>query len=130
VRIGVPAEVKQDEYRVALTPSGAYELVRDGHEVWVETGAGVGAGCPDSDYERVGANIGDTGAAWLGELIVKVKEPQPSEFGFLHDDQILSRICTSPPTPASPMRCAARAPRRWRTRPSRTASGACRCSRR
>ncbi len=89
MRIGVPAEVKQDEYRVALTPSGAYELVRDGHEVWVETGAGVGAGCPDSDYERVGANIGDTGAAWLGELIVKVKEPQPSEFGFLHDDQIL-----------------------------------------
>ena len=89
MRIGVPAEVKQDEYRVALTPSGAYELVRDGHEVWVESGAGVGAGCPDSDYERVGAHIGDTAAAWLGELIVKVKEPQPSEFGFLHDDQIL-----------------------------------------
>lgn len=89
MRIGVPAEVKQDEYRVALTPAGAYELVRNGHEVWVESGAGVGAGCPDADYERVGARIGDTAEAWLGELIVKVKEPQPSEYGFLHDDQIL-----------------------------------------
>jgi alanine dehydrogenase len=89
MRIGVPAEVKQDEYRVALTPAGAYELVHHGHEVWVESGAGVGAGCPDADYERVGARIGDAAAAWGGDLVVKVKEPQPSEFAFLHDDLTL-----------------------------------------
>lgn len=89
MRIGVPAEVKQDEYRVALTPAGAYELVQHGHEVWVESGAGDGAGCPDADYERVGARIGDAAAAWGGDLVVKVKEPQPSEFAFLHDDLTL-----------------------------------------
>jgi alanine dehydrogenase len=81
MRIGVPAEVKQDEYRVALTPAGAYELVHHGHEVWVESGAGDGAGCPDADYERVGARIGDAADAWGGELVVKVKE--------LHDDLML-----------------------------------------
>lgn len=89
MRIGVPAEVKQDEYRVALTPAGAYELVHHGHEVWVESGAGEGAGCPDADYERVGARVGDAAAAWGGDLVVKVKEPQPSEFAFLHDDLML-----------------------------------------
>ncbi|MFP5450491.1 MAG: alanine dehydrogenase [Thermoleophilia bacterium] len=89
MRIGVPAEVKQDEYRVALTPAGAYELVHHCHEVGVESGAGDGAGCPDGDYERVGARIGDAAAAWGGDLVVKVKEPQPSEFAFLHDDLTL-----------------------------------------
>lgn len=89
MRIGVPAEVKADEYRVALAPAGALELVRQGHEVWVQAGAGAGAGFADEDYARVGARIGDAHAAWGGTLILKVKEPQPSEFGFLHDDQAL-----------------------------------------
>ncbi|MEQ8833648.1 MAG: alanine dehydrogenase [Miltoncostaeaceae bacterium] len=89
MRIGVPAEVKQDEYRVALTPAGAYELVQHGHEVVVEAGAGEGAGCPDEQYVSVGAAIGDAAAAWAGDLVVKVKEPQPQEFGFLHDDLTL-----------------------------------------
>jgi alanine dehydrogenase len=89
MRVGVPAEVKSDEYRVALTPAGAYELVRHGHDVWVEHDAGAGSGLADEDYERVGARVGDVGAAWGCDLVLKVKEPQPAEFGFLRDDQIL-----------------------------------------
>ena len=89
MRIGVPAEVKADEYRVALTPAGANELVRHGHDVWVEHGAGEGSDFPDAAYERVGARVGDAAAAWGCDLVVKVKEPQPSEFGYLHDDQVL-----------------------------------------
>ncbi len=89
MRIGVPAEVKADEYRVALAPAGALELTRHGHEVWVQAGAGEGAGFADEDYARVGARVGDAHAAWGCTLILKVKEPQPSEFGFLHDDQVL-----------------------------------------
>lgn len=89
MRVGVPAEVKSDEYRVALTPAGALELVRRGHEVWVQAGAGDGASYPDDAYARVGANVGDAAACWGCDLVLKVKEPQPSEFGFLRDDQIL-----------------------------------------
>ncbi len=89
MRIGVPAEVKSDEYRVALVPAGALELSRRGHEVCVQAGAGEGAGFSDEEYVRVGARVGDAHAAWDSQLILKVKEPQPSEFGFLHDDQAL-----------------------------------------
>lgn len=89
MRIGVPAEVKQDEYRVAITPAGVDELVQRGHDVVVEAGAGAGAGCPDEDYARVGATIADAADAWGCELVVKVKEPHPTEFAFLRDDQVL-----------------------------------------
>jgi alanine dehydrogenase len=89
MRVGVPAEVKADEYRVALTPAGADELVRHGHDVWVEHDAGAGAGLPDEAYERVGAHIGDAEATWGCDLVLKVKEPQPQEHGFLRDDQVL-----------------------------------------
>lgn len=89
MRIGVPAEVKTDEYRVALTPAGALELTRRGHEVWIERGAGAGSGLLDGAYERVGARMGSAEDAWAGELVLKVKEPQASEFGFLRDDQTL-----------------------------------------
>jgi len=89
MRVGVPAEVKSDEYRVALTPAGALELVRRGHEVWVQSGAGAGASYADEAYERVGARVGDAAACWGSDLVLKVKEPMPSEFGFLRDGQIL-----------------------------------------
>ena len=89
MRVGVPAEVMEDEYRVALTPAGANELVRHGHEVWLERGGGEGSDFPDAAYERVGVRIGDAAAAWGCELVLKVKEPQPSEFGYLQDDQVL-----------------------------------------
>ena len=89
MKVGVPTETKQDEYRVALTPAGAYELVDRGHEVCVEAGAGEGAGFSDGAYERVGARIGTVQQAWDADLVVKVKEPQPAEYAFLHDDLLL-----------------------------------------
>lgn len=89
MRVGVPAEVKPDEYRVALTPAGAHELVRHGHDVWVQHGAGTGSGISDEAYERAGARIGDAEAAWGCDLVLKVKEPQPQEYAFLRDDQVL-----------------------------------------
>jgi alanine dehydrogenase len=89
MRVGVPAEVKSDEYRVALTPAGALELSRRGHEVVVEHDAGAGSGIADGDFARVGARIGDAGDAWAADLVLKVKEPQPGEFAFLREDQVL-----------------------------------------
>ncbi|MBA3716780.1 MAG: alanine dehydrogenase [Actinobacteria bacterium] len=91
VKIGVPREIKSDEYRVALTPAGARELLQRGHEVLVETGAGDGSAFPDVAYEAVGAKIGrSAGVVWLdSELILKVKEPISAEYGLLRYDQIL-----------------------------------------
>src|SRR5436190_9124088 len=89
--VGVPKEIKQQEFRVALPPSAAYQLIRRGHEVFAETGAGAGAGYPDSDYEQAGATILKEHTAVFGkaEMIVKVKEPQPSEYPLLRRGQIL-----------------------------------------
>src|SRR3984957_6478107 len=89
--IGVPKEIKEQEYRVALLPSGAYQLAKHGHEVVVERGAGVGAGFPDAEYSQAGATLADWHAAVFekAELIVKVKEPLPSEFKLLRPGQIL-----------------------------------------
>ena len=89
--IGVPKEIKEQEYRVAMTPSGAYQLVKRGHEVVVERGAGVGAGYPDSEFEQAGAKLVDSHAAVFEQagLVVKVKEPLASEFGLLRRGQIL-----------------------------------------
>jgi alanine dehydrogenase len=89
--IGVPKEIKEQEYRVALLPSGAYQLVKLGHEVLVERGAGSGAGYPDAEYEQAGAKLVDSHAAAFerAELVVKVKEPLASEFNLLRPGQIL-----------------------------------------
>jgi alanine dehydrogenase len=89
--IGVPKEIKEQEYRVALLPSGAYQLIKRGHEVLVERGAGVGAGYPDSEYEQAGAKLLDSHEEIFqrAALVVKVKEPLPSEFKLLRRDQIL-----------------------------------------
>src|ERR1041384_3396522 len=89
--IGVPKEIKEQEYRVALLPSGAYQLIKRGHEVLVERGAGLGAGYPDSEYEQAGATLLDSHEEIFqrAELVVKVKEPLPSEFKLLRRDQIL-----------------------------------------
>jgi alanine dehydrogenase len=89
VRVGVPREVKADESRVALTPAGANELVRAGHEVWIEHRAGLGSSFSDEAYERVGAGVGDAEAAWGCDLVLKVKEPQELEFPLLRGDQVL-----------------------------------------
>jgi alanine dehydrogenase len=89
--IGVPKEIKDNEYRVGLTPSSVAELVRGGHEVLVEKGAGFGAGFVDAAYEAVGAQLveGPGPVFETAELIVKVKEPLPTERGKLRPGQIL-----------------------------------------
>ena len=89
--IGVPKEIKTQEYRVALLPSAAYQLIKRGHQVVVERGAGAGAGYPDAEYERAGAKLVDTHAAVFAQagLIVKVKEPLPAEYDLLRKDQLL-----------------------------------------
>jgi alanine dehydrogenase len=90
MRIGVAAEIKPDEYRVALTPAGALELINQGHEVAIETGAGVGSAFADADYERVGARITSVDDVWeSSELVLKVKEPTSSEYKRLREDLIL-----------------------------------------
>jgi alanine dehydrogenase len=89
--IAVPREIKEQEYRVALPPSAAYQLIKRGHRVLVERGAGAGAGFPDSGYAQVGAAILDDSEVLFeeAELIVKVKEPQPSEYARLRPGQML-----------------------------------------
>ena len=86
MRIGVAKEIKPQEYRVALTPAGARELVRRGHEVVVETGAGVGSQFDDAAYESTGARIASVDEVWeTAELLLKVKEPIAIEYPRLRD---------------------------------------------
>jgi alanine dehydrogenase len=89
--VGVPKEIKDNEYRVGLVPSTVRELTDKGHRVMVESGAGVGAGLPDADYRAAGGEIVDTADAVYGsaELIVKVKEPLAAERKKLHRGQVL-----------------------------------------
>ena len=88
--VGIPREVKNSEHRVAMTPDGVREFDRAGVRVMVETGAGEGASITDADYEAAGATIVPTAAdAWGQEMVLKVKEPKESEFGFLRDDLTL-----------------------------------------
>ena len=91
MRIGVPKEIKVHEYRVACTPAGVHEFVRNGHEVFVEQGAGVGSAIPDADYIAAGATIlASADEVWAtGELICKVKEPIAAEFHRMRTDQVL-----------------------------------------
>jgi alanine dehydrogenase len=90
LRIGVAKEIKTDEYRVALTPAGARELVQAGHEVLIETTAGDGSSFFDADYERAGARIVSLDDVWgQSELLLKVKEPIASEYPRLREGLVL-----------------------------------------
>jgi alanine dehydrogenase len=90
MRVGVAKEIKPDEHRVALTPAGARELAQKGHEVVVERGAGEGSSLPDAAYEAVGATIVSVDDVWgTSDLVLKVKEPLPAEFGRLREGLIL-----------------------------------------
>jgi alanine dehydrogenase len=90
MKVGVVKEIKADEYRVALTPAGARELVERGHDVLVERGAGDGSSFPDDAYESVGAMLGSTDDVWgEAELLLKVKEPLPSEYPLLREGLVL-----------------------------------------
>jgi alanine dehydrogenase len=104
VRVGVPKEVKNHEYRVAITPAGVHELVRNGHEVFIQADAGVGSSIPDEDFVTAGAAILPTADdVWqAGDLILKVKEPVAEEYHRMRKGQVLftylhlaaSRPCT------------------------------------
>src|SRR5215472_1898591 len=104
MRVGVRKEVKNHEYRVAMTPAGVHELVRAGHEVFVEEDAGAGSLIPDHDFVSAGARILATAdEVWhTGDLILKVKEPVAEEYHRLRKDQVLftylhlaaSKACT------------------------------------
>jgi alanine dehydrogenase len=90
MRIGVAREIKPQEYRVALTPAGALELVQRGHEVLVETGAGAGSAFPDDAYRAAGARLVSVDEVWAeAELLLKVKEPIEPEYARLRDDLVL-----------------------------------------
>ena len=104
MKVGIPREVKNHEYRVAITPAGVYELVRNGHEVYVETDAGVGSSISNDDFIAAGATILPTADdVWgTGDLILKVKEPIAEEYHRMRKGQVLftylhlaaSRECT------------------------------------
>ena len=104
MKVGIPKEVKNHEYRVAITPAGVHELVRSGHQVVVQAGAGTGSSIPDEDFVAAGAQILPTADdVWqAGDLILKVKEPVAEEYHRMRKDQVLftylhlaaSRPCT------------------------------------
>jgi alanine dehydrogenase len=104
MKVGVPKEVKNNEFRVAITPAGVHELVSSGHEVYIEQGAGTGSAIPDADFTAAGAAILPTADdVWqTGELILQVKEPVAEEYHRMRKDQVLftylhlaaSRACT------------------------------------
>ena len=91
MKIAIPKEIKKQEYRVGLLPSVAYQMVKQGHTVLVERGAGAGTGYPDAEYEQAGATLMDDHAALFaeGDLVVKVKEPMPEEYGLMRPGQVL-----------------------------------------
>lgn len=101
MRVGCPREIKNSEYRVGLTPESAGELVRHGHEVWVESGAGLGIGADDAQYRAAGATIVDRPEPIFAEceLVVKVKEPQPEERARLRQGQVLYTYLHLAPDP-------------------------------
>ncbi|UZK64240.1 alanine dehydrogenase [Mycoplasma mycoides subsp. capri] len=90
MKIGLPKEIKQNENRVGITPMGVVELVRNSHEVLVESGAGLGSGFSDLEYEKAGAKITkNVEDVWKQEMIVKVKEPLKSEYKYFYENQII-----------------------------------------
>lgn len=99
--IGVPSEIKVHEYRVGLVPASVHELIENGHEVIVQSGAGLGIGVSDADYQQVGARIAQFAREVYesADMIVKVKEPQPEEYKLLRENQILFTYLHLAPDP-------------------------------
>ncbi|MGO4104597.1 alanine dehydrogenase [Leifsonia sp. YAF41] len=91
MKIAIPSEIKNNEFRVAITPAGVHELVSNGHEVVIETGAGLGSSITDASYEAAGATIlPDAEATWAAaDLLLKVKEPVAAEYGYFRPDLVL-----------------------------------------
>ncbi|HXO18344.1 MAG TPA: alanine dehydrogenase [Thermoanaerobaculia bacterium] len=101
MRIGIPKEVKDHEYRVGMIPAGVHALVRGGHQVCVQQGAGVGSGIPDAQYSEAGAEmVPDAAAVWgRADMVVKVKEPIPQEYDLLRPGQTLFTYLHLAPLP-------------------------------
>jgi alanine dehydrogenase len=100
MRIGVPAEVKNNENRVAMTPAGVVQLIKFGHEVFIQKGAGLGSGFRDEEYQQSGATLVDTAAeAWSMDMVMKVKEPIASEYGYFREGLILFTYLHLAPEP-------------------------------
>ena len=101
MKVGVPSEIKPDEYRVAITPIGVRELCEHGHEVLIEAGAGEGSAITDADYEAQGARMLPDAEAVFGEaeMVLGVKEPQPGEVGMLRPEQTLFTYLHLAPAP-------------------------------
>ena len=101
MRVGVPKEIKNSEFRIGLTPGSVREYVQNGHQVMVETGAGAGIKASDEDYRAAGAEIGTDAQSVFAfsDMIVKVKEPQPSEWVQLREGQILYTYLHLAPDP-------------------------------
>ena len=91
MKVGIPREVKNHEYRVAITPAGVHELSRHGHDVFIETGAGLGSSITDEEFAHAGAKIlGSADEVWgTGDLILKVKEPIAEEYHRMRPGQVL-----------------------------------------
>ncbi|APH04090.1 alanine dehydrogenase [Bacillus weihaiensis] len=100
MKIGVPAEIKNNENRVAMTPAGAFHLVKSGHEVYIEKNAGVGSGFSDEQYAKAGAQIVATPEqAWAMDLVMKVKEPIKEEYHYFREDLLLFTYLHLAPEP-------------------------------
>ncbi|MBM7644809.1 alanine dehydrogenase [Scopulibacillus daqui] len=100
MRIGVPREIKNNENRVAMTPAGVHHLVEAGHEVLIETNAGIGSNFTDEQYQSAGARIVPSAKeAWSAEMVMKVKEPLPEEYPFFHEGLILFTYLHLAPEP-------------------------------
>ena len=101
MKVGIPTEIKPDEYRVAVTPAGTRELTEHGHEVIVQAGAGDGSVIPDAEYEAQGARIVPDAEAVFAEaeMVLKVKEPQPGEVALLREGQLLFTYLHLAPAP-------------------------------
>ncbi|WP_066311262.1 alanine dehydrogenase [Bacillus sp. FJAT-29814] len=100
MRIGVPKEIKNNENRVAMTPAGVVHLVHSGHNVFIEKGAGEGSGFTDEDYRSAGASIVDSAAdAWAMDMVMKVKEPLPTEYQYFRENLILFTYLHLAPEP-------------------------------
>ena len=100
MRIGIPTEIKNNENRVAMTPAGAVHLVHNGHEVFVQKGAGLGSGFTDEEYVQAGAKLVETAEeAWNQDMVMKVKEPVASEYGYFREGLILFTYLHLAPEP-------------------------------
>ncbi|MBX3079317.1 MAG: alanine dehydrogenase [Cryobacterium sp.] len=91
MKVAIPKEIKNNEFRVAITPAGVHDLVANGHDVIVETGAGIGSSITDDEYESAGARISATAAeTWAAaDMLLKVKEPIEQEYGYFRDDLLI-----------------------------------------